>query len=255
MAWKSTVPWIVGAVSTAGLAFVAHAFKRKELRLDHGQTVPLDLDATDADLPEVDVIELDPREEWDPPPADVLRLLQSLDDELRAEDDAARDIGEEFWVERDTLRDPGEIDVERGSGTVHTAVHPHAEEQRYDALDAEEIGREWLLRATQSATPEGWSPEDNLEGTHEIRVLWDDARGESGFGADQAAEALGLRGDAADDVARELPVGSVDTEGNVKLRPPPEQPDALSAPPTGELSLTPEELARRTAVDPNRPGH
>jgi len=148
----------------------------------------------------------------------------------------------------DTRADPEEVaEVERGR-TVDALEHPVLPEEPYDALDAEDLGTEWLLRATETSGPSGPAPSELLDGGHVIDVSLDgelDAR-ESNYGSDQEGAPLApYAGTHDEDVAAELPVGDVDAQGNTELHTPANPPDALNAPPTGELAVSEEELIRR----------
>jgi hypothetical protein len=126
-------------------------------------------------------------------------------------------------------------------------------------MDAEDVGTEWLTRATEAAPLEGRDPVDLLDGTNiedaviEVEVDLDDLDDESEYGADQSGEPLArYAGTRDEDIAARLPVGRVDANGNVELHAPVLPRDALGAPPTGELSSSEEELARRAASDTAR---
>ena len=172
----------------------------------------------------------------------------------RAREDAFHDMGEDGTVELDgdTRADPEDIEIEdiEPEETVGALELPTAQDEPYDAMDAEDVGAAWLLRATQATPPVGWNAADVLEGSgHVIEPNFDTSdglRSEDAFGSDQEGAPLADHaGTREDDIAAELPVGTLDREGNAELRNDANPPDALDAPPTGQLSLTAEELARR----------
>ncbi len=148
----------------------------------------------------------------------------------------------------DTLDDPEDIDQFDLDATVGTMEHASTADDSYDAVDAEDVGTEWLLRATQATPPERRDANEVLEGSHIIEARYgvvDDAS-EDAYGSDQEGAPISRYGGThEEDVAAELPVGNVDAAGNTELHTPHNPPDALGAPPTGQLSLTEEELARR----------
>lgn len=171
-----------------------------------------------------------------------------------AREDALHDMGESDAddFDLDTAAEPEDLDIREldAAETVGALELPTAQDEPYDAVDAEDVGTAWLLRATQATPPVGWSAEDVLEGNgHVIEPRFDesdDERRESAYGTDQEGAPLADHaGTHEDDLAAELPVGTQDAAGNVELRNDPNPPDALGAPPTGQLSLTAEELARR----------
>lgn len=132
--------------------------------------------------------------------------------------------------------------------TKYELEHVDVADEPYDALDAEDVGTEWLLRATQTSSPERMDPTELL-GTvaaEDIVEVTEDTPNEAGYGSDQEGAPLADHaGTHEDDVAAELPVGNVDAQGNTELHAPPNPPDALRAPPTGELSVSERELAAR----------
>jgi hypothetical protein len=175
-------------------------------------------------------------------------LELDIDFDGRAEPAAA----EAAQVDDDIADDDLDIEIEEVDfgETVGALELPTAQDEPYDAVDAEDVGTAWLLRATQTTPPVGWNAHDVLEGGgHIIEPSYgasDDLGSERGYGSDQEgaplADHAGVR---EDDVAAELPVGTVDRAGNMGLRNNANPPDALDAPPTGQLSPTAEELARR----------
>jgi hypothetical protein len=148
----------------------------------------------------------------------------------------------------DTRADPEEVaEVERGR-TVDALEHAVLPDEPYDALDAEDLGTAWLFRATETSGPSGPAPNELLDGGHVIEAPVESERDtrESSYGSDQEGAPLSpYAGTHDEDVAAELPVGTVDGEGNTELHSPANPPDALDAPPTGELAVSEEELARR----------
>jgi hypothetical protein len=184
---------------------------------------------------------------------------ESLDIDIDLDDlDAERTSGIDSTIElddldivEDTRRDPTSIEWPESGETVRSKAHYSPIEEPYDAMDAEDVGAEWLTRATESMPIEGRDPVDALEGTNVIDLGADDPSlvPERNYGANQAGEPLSrYAGTSEEDVAATLPVGNVDDNGNVELHEPVSPPDALDAPPTSELSPTLEDLAHRQAA-------
>jgi hypothetical protein len=136
--------------------------------------------------------------------------------------------------------------------TVDSAEHLRPGDEPYDAVDAEDVGTAWLRRATQSEPLEESDPND-IWGTQVIIPELDASGREAAYGRDQEGTPLApYAGTHDEDVAAELPVGTLDESGNAELHAPVLPPDAFGAPPTGALSPTNEELARRAAAEASR---
>jgi hypothetical protein len=147
MHWKRSASVLAsGAAATMGLVWLLRLFRRTPVE----------------------------REEWDSPPDDekgrepgelpktALTFPDDVEEDLTAADDARHDIGEEP-LDLDTASEPEDIDGERME-TVHTHEHPRLSDEPYDALDADDLGTEWLFRATESSPPERLlTPEELLE--------------------------------------------------------------------------------------------
>jgi hypothetical protein len=96
-------------------------------------------------------------------------------------------------------------------------------------------------------------PEGTWEGAtineprrHALEVLDELERREAAYGVDREGQPLApYAGTHDEDVAAELPVGTLDPNGNAELHAPVNPPDGLGAPPTGTLATTDEEIARR----------
>jgi hypothetical protein len=134
MAFKHTMRWLAsGAAATAGLVWMARLLRRKSAE----------------------------REEWDSPlgdaprsergelPKSALTFPDDAEEDFAAAADARQDIGEEL-LDLDMASDPRAVDPD-GAETVHGDEHLERPEEHYDAVDSDDLGAEWLFRATQSA--------------------------------------------------------------------------------------------------------
>jgi hypothetical protein len=173
----------------------------------------------------------------------------ALDDVARMDALHDMDQGRAIEVDFDTRADPEELAESARGRTVDAFERGGQSDEPYDALDAEDLGTEWLLRAMQTSGTTGPAQNELFEGAHEFEVSplsTDDPR-EPDYGSDQEGAPLSEHAGTHDeDVAAELPVGTIDDQGNIELRTPVNPPDALGAPPTGELTVSEEELARRS---------
>ena len=231
MALKGTIPWVGGGAAVAvGLVWAQRLLHWRGALPRRSKAV----------APEIHDINLDP----------------DVNLAARAHDDALHDMGgldeDDIDFDADTQRQPSSVDELDVTPTAGMLEHVVAGDEQYDALDAEDVGTAWLRRATQSEPAEFGEPNEALEGTHEViegdSALFGGER-EDGFGSDQEGEALAPNaGTRVDDVAAELPVGTQDAAGNVELHAPLNPPDGFDAPPTGALSPTNEEIARRHAA-------
>lgn len=176
---------------------------------------------------------------------------EALDEVALAE--ALRDIREmrqrrlEMTLDpRTEPEDPDELERIADVGYFDHAVAP---DEQYDALDAEDMGTEWLQRATQTSAAHREDVNELLEGTHGFESgasFAEPGPSEAGFGSDQQGAPLApYAGTHDEDVAAELPVGNVDAQGNTELHASANPPDAFQAPPTGELAVSARELAGR----------
>lgn len=188
-------------------------------------------------------------------PSDAGSSGQTSDGAARA--DALRDLGDEnaLSADFDVQIDAEDIDVLDLGENVGTLDQAELTDEPYDSLDAEDVGTEWLLRATQNSTPHRRDPGEAFESAFSREEAGDGKAGpsEAGFGSDQEGAPLApYAGTHEDDVAAELPVGNVDAQGNTELHVPANPPDALRAPPTSELAVSERELAGRNV--PPEPG-
>lgn len=231
MALKGTIPWVGGGAAVAvGLVWARHA-------LNWRGRLPRSSKAASPELPNVNLN----------PDAD-------LDD--RARDDALHDMGgfenDEVDFDADTERQPSSLDAVETAVTAGPIEHVVPNEEPYDAMDPEDVGTAWLRRATETEVSEAADPGESLEGMHEVLEgdpAFFGSEREDDFGSDQEGAALAPHaGTHEDDVAAELPVGTLDAAGNAELHAPVDPPDAFEAPPTGALSPTNEEMARRDAA-------
>ena len=171
--------------------------------------------------------------------------------------DALHDVGEGHAEseEFDLRIEEEDVDVLDLGANVGPLDQADFADEPYDSLDAEDVGTEWLLRATQNSTPYRRDPGEVLDGafvSEGPRESIAEGPSEARFGADQEGAPLAPHaGTHEDDVAAELPVGNVDAQGNTQLHAPANPPDALRAPPTSELAVSERELAGRN--DPPAP--
>jgi hypothetical protein len=87
---------------------------------------------------------------------------------------------------------------------VHPSEHVVSPEDTYDAVAPEDLGSEWLLRATEAGGPQERSPEDMLDGTQVVIDMNENVLEESEV-------------PLVIDDAEELPIGEIDMEGNTEL--------------------------------------
>jgi hypothetical protein len=253
MAWKSTIPWLSsGAVVALGYLWA---------RRTPGSRAGLPQLSRDAarrgHAGELRDINLDPDVNLDAiAHADAVHDMGRLDD--NADFDADTKVG--LASERDpSERDPLDLELDfdvdvdlEMDATVGPNDHATLADEPYDALDAEDVGTAFLRRATQVEPSEDMDVGEALEGTHEIvegdPALMDLAR-ESDYGTNRTgASLMPYAGTHEEDVATELPVGTLDSSGNAEFHAPLNPPDAFGAPPTGTLSPTEQEMARRDAA-------
>ena len=145
-------------------------------------------------------------------------LEAPFDPKRAARSDALHDVAEselDFIEAADA--EPSEVEPSELLSYEQETFEPAKGGERYDAVDPEEVGAEWLQRATESAAV------DSVPGsTPEVPV-------------------------APADIAAELPVGSVEG-GNTELHEPGRPPT-----PPAELSSTDEELEQRRKAHEEHP--
>jgi hypothetical protein len=184
--WKVTALSLAfGAAATAGFVWLSRSFGSRRRLSTPEPSAPHDKLATPDDVAR----------------ADALR-------DLRSDGDLSESSGEE------------PIDVRSLDEEPLAGDEPVLGDEHYDAIDPEDIGTEWLRRATEAPEP---------------------ASNPQPFSEEFA------------DVAAELPVGSIDSEGNTELHLP-----ARDRAPGTELSPNETELAQRGATeapheDPKKP--
>lgn len=268
MPWKTTTPWLFGLAAAAGYVW----FKRSalgSLAKPFGNTSEVDeeeLRETDGELhpPASELVRGYVRAEQDElralahdteiPPASAevaradalhdMRLSDLLDDEIREDDLGdrptldAEDLGV-FDSEPDTWEeDVDPISVLDRPENVHASEHVVMPDETYDALAPEDLGSEWLLRATEAGGPQERSPDDVLEGTQIVIDMNDNALAESEV-------------PLVIDDAEELPLGEIDLEGNTGLHGRSELHSRVHHR-EPELSPNDSDLANRAAAAPPR---
>jgi hypothetical protein len=240
MAWKSSVPWF-GAVATlaAGYVWARWARGQRAGSPRGSQLAPLVL--------ELD--ELDEITEEDLLPVALERMAR--DDARRALETSQE--GDDLELDPPQWDDPDLDDLADRITTVESTEQMRPSDEPYDAVDAEDVGSAWLRRATQMEPLEEADPND-VWGTQVLTPPeLDGSRREASYGRDREGAPLAPHaGTHEDDVAAELPVGTLDDSGNAELHAPVNPPDGFDAPPTGELSVTDEEMARRAAAEAER---
>jgi hypothetical protein len=139
MVWKHSVPWLAsGAAATVGFVWLSRLLRRKSAEREAWDSPPVDaLSAGELSTPRPEL------------PKSGLTLPDDVEEELAAQDDARRDIGEEP-LDLDTANDPENIELSDEAVTVQPQEHLVAAEESYDAVDADDLGTEWLFRATES---------------------------------------------------------------------------------------------------------
>lgn len=172
----------------------------------------------------------------------------ALDDVARM--DALHDMNQDAVsdFDFDTRPDQEELAASERGRSVQALEQARLPDEPYDALDADDLGMEWLLRATQASGTGHPARSELLDGMHEADGPDGDAEDprEYAYGSDQEGAPLAPHAGTHDeDLAAELPVGTVDAQGNIELHAPVDPPDAFGAPPTSELAVTEEDLARR----------
>jgi hypothetical protein len=159
MPLKHTMSWLAsGAAATAGLVWMARLLRRKPAERE-------EWDSPTGDAPRSEAREL---------PKPALTFPDDIEEDFAAAADARRDIGEEP-LDLDTASDPRDVDPDDSSETVHGDEHLERADEHYDAIDSDDLGTEWLFRATQSAPRErAPTPEELAE-----RAAAEDARDKS----------------------------------------------------------------------------
>jgi hypothetical protein len=247
MAWKATIPWVSSGAAIA----LGYLWSRRPQGLRAGSPRVSQGATPETEGGRLRDINLDPDVNLDRMArADALHDMGRLDENA---DFDALSTRSPVDFDADTAREPVDVDaLDEVDITVGPNDHAVPADEPYDALDAEDVGTAWLRRATQAEPGEELDLNEALEGTHGIvdgEIPLDELERESAYGADQVGEPLSpYAGTDDQDVAAELPVGTLDSAGNAEFHAPLNPPDAFDAPPTGTLSPTDEEMARRDAA-------
>jgi hypothetical protein len=152
MHWKRSVSVIAsGAAAAAGLVWLVRGFRKAPVEREEWDSPRDALGAGPAELPK---------------PA--LTFPDDVEEELMAADDAREDIGEDA-LDFETSTDPDDVDAAERMETVHTHEQRRLSDEPYDALDADDLGTEWLFRATASSPPERVATAEEVAD----RVLWE----------------------------------------------------------------------------------
>lgn len=233
MPWKTTTPWLVGLAAAAGYVW----FKRAAtgpLARPFGNTSEVDEnELTDDDLeltaPPSEIVRGYVRAEQDelsaivrdteiPPASEVaradalhdMRLSELIESQIRDDERGERitlnsDEGGVFDSEPTTWEeDVDPISILDRPENVHPSEHVVSPDETYDAIAPEDLGAEWLLRATEAGGPQERSPEDMLDGTQVVIDMNENA-------LDESEVPLVI------DDAEELTIGEIDIEGNTEL--------------------------------------
>jgi hypothetical protein len=233
MPWKTHTPWLVGLAAAAGYVWfkrvsgpVAHPFG-KTSEVDENELTDNDIELT---APASEIVRGYVRAEQDelralardteiPPSAEVaradalhdMRLSDRAEDEIRDDD-----LGDRPTLDADELGvfdsepDTWEEDVDPVSildrpENVHPSEHVVSPDDTYDAVAPEDLGTEWLLRATEAGGPQERSPDDMLDGTQIVIDMNEDALEDSEV-------------PLVIDDAEELPLGEIDRDdGHTEL--------------------------------------
>jgi hypothetical protein len=234
MPWKTTTPWLVGLAAAAGYVW----FKRSVTGIGtqpFGKTSEVDEDElADRDFelsaPASEIVRGYVRAEQDElralardtevPPAstemaraDALHDMRLSDAHEEIQDD---DLGERPTLDADELDvfdsepeiwedDVDPISVLDRPENVHPSEHVVSPEDTYDAVAPEDLGSEWLLRATEAGGPQERSLDDMLDGTQVVIDMNENALEESEV-------------PLVIDDAEELPLGEIDrNDGHTEL--------------------------------------
>jgi len=245
MPWKSTTPWLVGGLAAAagfvlfkrgGSPSAAQPFGRtSEVDEEELKAVDEELSApassvvrgfVHAERDELRALALEQLDSENPPVSnetarfDALRDMRFSDlveDEINEDEISEDDLGE-----RTTLDEIGVFASQPGSwgeeeidpvsvmqlpDNVHPSEHVVTPDETYDAIDTEDIGTEWLRRATEAGGSQERSPDAVLEGTDQIVIDMNDST------LEESEVPLVV------DVTEELPLGETDREGNTDFHP------------------------------------
>jgi hypothetical protein len=138
MVWKHSASWLAsGAAATVGFVWLSRFFRRRSAEREAWDSPPMDAQSA-GERPNT-ASEL---------PKSALTFPDDVEEEVAAQD-ARHDIGEEP-LDLDTANDPESIEIPDDAVTVQPQELPIAQEEPYDALDADDLGTEWLFRATES---------------------------------------------------------------------------------------------------------
>jgi hypothetical protein len=138
MVWKQSVSWLAsGAAATVGFVWLSRLLRQRSAEREAWDSPPVDVEKS---LPHAQ-------------PKAALTVPDDAEDEISAARDARHDIGEES-LDLDTANDPEDVEISDEAVTVQAQEHLISPEEPYDALDSDDLGTEWLFRATQSHPPD-----------------------------------------------------------------------------------------------------
>jgi hypothetical protein len=252
MPWKTTTPWLVGLAAAAGYVW----FKRSVTgpgAQPFGKTSEVDEDElADSDFelsaPASEIVRGYVRAEQDelralardtevPPVSTEIARADALHD-MRLSDLAKEEHGADDW---DDDVDP--ISVLDRPANVHPSEHVVSPDDTYDAVAPEDLGSEWLLRATEAGGPQERSPDEMLDGTQVVIDMNENALEESEV-------------PLVIDDAEELPLGEIDrNDGHTELHGRSDVRSRIRNNLDSELVSSPNEteLANRAAGLPSAP--
>lgn len=145
--WKRSVSWLAsGAAATVGLVWLTRLFRRKSAEREAWDSPPVDATAHGGEIPK-----------------SALTFPDDVEEELVAAEDARHDIGDPA-LDLEAEDQSEELEAPDSAETVHAQERTVPIDEPYDALDSDELGTEWLFRATEShPTERVMTPEELAE--------------------------------------------------------------------------------------------
>jgi hypothetical protein len=235
MPWKTTTPWLVGLAAAAGYVWFKRSItgpgaqpfgKTSEVDEDELADSNFELSAPASEIvrgyvrAEQDELRALARDTEVPPVATEIARADALHDmrlsDLAKEELRDDDLGDRITLDADELDvfdsepeiwddDVDPISVLDRPENVHPSEHVVSPDETYDAVAPEDLGSEWLLRATEAGGPQERSPDEMLDGTQVVIDMNENALEESEV-------------PLVIDDAEELPLGEIDrNDGHTEL--------------------------------------